>query len=68
MSRGGREALPHDREWSGGPPSCSGVVGRPFRLFLSGRRPSQMSGIGRVALSDVQEALPDVREWSGGPP
>ena len=34
------EALPDVREWSGGPPKCPVVVGRP----------SQMSGCGREAL------------------
>ena len=46
------------REWSGGPPGCPGVVGRPSRMF----------GGGQEALSDVREALPDVREWSGSSP
>ena len=70
----GREALPHILEWSGGPPGCPGVVGRPSRLSGSGRK--SLTG-GREAFVDVQEALPlskggrkalpDVREWSGSP-
>ena len=71
-------ALEDVREWSGGPPGCPGVFGRP----------SRMSGCGRETLGDVRESLsdagsgretprmsrssreafPDVREWSGGPP
>ena len=45
MSESGREALPHVREWSVGPPGCLGLVGRP----------SQMSGSGQVALPGVWE-------------
>ena len=45
MTVSGREALPDDREWSEGPPGCSGVVGRP----------SRMSVCGREALLDVQK-------------
>ena len=40
-----REALSDVREWSGGPPGCPGMVGRP----------SWMSSSGREALSDVRE-------------
>ena len=29
MSVSGREALEDLRDWSGGPPKCLGVVGRP---------------------------------------
>ena len=57
MSGSGRDALPdvrewsgylgNLREWSGSPPECPGVVGRP----------SQMSGSGREALLDVREWL-----------
>ena len=32
MSRSSREAHPDVREWSGGPPACPGMVGRPFRM------------------------------------
>ena len=45
MSGSGPEALPDDREWSGVPTGCPGVVGRTFR----------MSGSGREVISDVQE-------------
>ena len=57
MSGSGLEALPDVWEWSGGPPGCPVVVGKPS--WMSGR-PSRMSKSGR-------EALADVREWSGGP-
>ena len=56
MFGSGWEALQDVRKWSGGPPGCPGVVGRP----------SRMSGCGREALSDVRETRPDVREWSEG--
>ena len=52
------ESLPNVRELSGGPPGCSGVVGRPSRLF----------GSGRETLLNVRDAHPDIREWSEGPP
>ena len=45
MSSSGREALPNDQEWLGGPPGCPGVVGKP----------SRMSGSFREALLDVWE-------------
>ena len=44
MSGSGREAIPDVREWSGGPPGCPGVVGRP----------SRMSGSGQEALPNVR--------------
>ena len=59
MSEIDQKALPDVREWSGDPPGCPGVVGRPFR----------MSGSGRETLADVPEfweALLDVRQLSGG--
>ena len=37
MSGNFREALPNVRVWSGGPPGCPGVVGRPSRMSRSGR-------------------------------
>ena len=61
MFGSGREVLPEFREWSGGPPRCPGVVGRP----------SRMSGSGREILLEVREWLggtPGCLEWSGGPP
>ena len=61
MSESGREALLDVWEWSGGPPGCSKVVGRP----------SRKSGSGREALLDVRKlsgGVTDVQEWSGGPP
>ena len=55
-------------EWSGGPPGCSGVVGRS----------SWMSGSGREALPKVREwlvvvsssgtTLPYIQEWLRSPP
>ena len=71
MSESGREALPHVREWSAGPPGCSGVVGRPFGMYRSGWETFQMSGSGQEASwmsGSGRLALLDVREWSGGPP
>ena len=66
MSGSGRETLLDVREWSGGPPECPGVVGRPSRKSRIGREalrhirefsvsPPRMSESG-------QEAIPDVRE------
>ena len=43
--RGSREALLDFWDWLGGPPGCPGVVGRPYRVF----------GSGREALPDVWE-------------
>ena len=57
MSGCGREALPDDREWSGGRNRSPGVVRRPTRVV---GRSSRKSGCGR-------EDLPDVSEWSRGP-
>ena len=37
MSGSGWDALPDVREWSGGPPKCPEVVGRPSWMFGSGR-------------------------------
>ena len=64
MSINGREAIPDDqlcsetllvvRYCSGSPPVNPGVVGRPTRMSGSSRRPSQMSGSGRLTLSDVR--------------
>ena len=74
MSESGRDALPDVREWSGGPPGCPGVVGRPCQMSGSGRGPSRMSRrpagclevVGRSSEMSVSglEAAQDVREWS----
>ena len=67
MYGSGREALPDAWEWSGGPPECPGVVGKPSRM--SGK-PSQSPGVvGRPSRMSEScwEALTDVRELSGGP-
>ena len=45
MSGSGRGAFKDVREWSGGPPGCPGVDGRPSQMFDSGRE----------ALPDVRE-------------
>ena len=45
MSGSGQESLSDVREWSGVPPRCPGVVGRP----------SWMSGGGREVLLDYWE-------------
>ena len=55
--RGGREALTDVRVWSGGPPGCLGVVGRPF----------QMSGCCREALPVVREWSGDPTECPVAP-
>ena len=75
MSRSGREALPHVREWSGGPPACPGEARSPSRLAESGREAFtggwEAFPDGRVwtgGLTGGREAHPDVREWSGDPP
>ena len=51
-SRDIREALPNVREQLGGPPRCSGAVGRPSRM--PGRL-SRMSESAREALMDARE-------------
>ena len=51
MTRSGWEALPDDREWSGGFPGCPAVVVRPSRMSLSGWE----------SLPNVREPLPDVQ-------
>ena len=61
MSGSGQEAHPHVQEWSGSPPGCLGVVGRPSRMSESVLKVLRMSGSGR-------DALPDVRECSRSPP
>ena len=58
MSGSGRLALPNVQEWSGDPPVCPGVVGRP----------SRMSGCGPDTVPNHRKDLPDVQEWSGVPP
>ena len=57
MSGSGRESLPVVREWSGGPPGCSGVVRSPSGMSVSGQEAqSGCSGM-------VEKALRNVREW-----
>ena len=60
MSGSGRETLSDVQEWSGGPPGCPGVVGRPSQRpgGPSGcpgvvERPSRLSGSGRETLPNV---------------
>ena len=77
ISGSGWEALSDDREWLGGPPGCSGVVGRPSPMSRSGQESLQevrealrMSGSCRETFLIVQEwweSLLDVRELSGSP-
>ena len=75
------EDLTDIREWSGGPPKCQGVVGRPSRISGSGREACWMAGSGWKALPNVQElsgeppgwpgvrkTLTNIRKWSGVPP
>ena len=82
MSRSGREVLPENREWSGdcnvwsgNPPGCPGVVGRPSLMYGSGQeasrvvgRPTRMSGSGREALPENRDWSGDCNVWSGGSP
>ena len=68
MQGSGWEFLPDVQEWSRCPAECPGVVGRPCRLFGSGRRHFQMSRMPSWISGRGREALPDVREWSEGPP
>ena len=61
MSGSGRETLSDVPDCSGDPSECSGVVGWPYRMSMSGRE----------SLPDVWEwweALTDIREWSKDPP
>ena len=60
MSWSGQKTLPDVQEWSGGPPGCLGLVGRPPQMPEVVGRTSGMSEGGR-------EALPNVRKWLGGP-
>ena len=62
-----RDALPHVREWLGGPPGCLGVVRVPPRYPGVAARPSRMSGSGRETLPYVGDAPSDVQERSGDP-
>ena len=88
MSESVREACPDVQEWSGGSPGCQGVVLIPSRMSGVVGRPSRMFGSGREALQNVREwsgypprclgvvgspsqmfgsgrdAIQDVREWS----
>ena len=60
MTGSGSVALGDVQEWSGGPPGCPRMVGRP----------SRMSGCGWDDLVDLRvrlDALGDVREWSECP-
>ena len=60
MSRYGRETFPDVPEWwealldvqkwSGDPPVCPGLVGRPFRMSGVVGKPPRMSGGGRETL------------------
>ena len=54
MSGSGRETLPDVWEWSGDPPGCPGVVGRPSQMSGSGRETPRMSGSGWEVFSDVR--------------
>ena len=55
MSGSGREGGPDVREWSGSPPGCSGVVGKPSRMSGMVRKPARMSGSGQEDFQDVRE-------------
>ena len=61
----GRETLPEDREWSGGP-SEEGSRGALRRLGVVGRSSQRVGRTSRRARSDRKPGL-DGREWSGGP-
>ena len=71
MLESGRDALPDVWGWWGGPPKCSGVVGRSSRMSLSGESPFWMFGSSQEApqmSGSARETLPDVPEWLRGPP
>ena len=54
MSGSGRESLPVVCEWSSEPPGHPGEVGIPSGMSASGRKPTQISGIGPEALQYVR--------------
>ena len=58
MSGSGWETLPDIREWSNGPPGCTGVIGSP----------TQMSASVREALRDVREWSGGPFRCPGSPP
>ena len=81
MSVSGWKTLSDVREWSGGPPECPRVVGRPSQMseWLGGP-PGCAAEVGwasgflgvvenpsRMSVSSW-ETHPNVREWSGGDP
>ena len=72
MSGSSREALRYAREWSGGPPRCSGVVKWSSRKSGSSREvlscDREWSGGPPECPRVVGRFNTEVREWSGGPP
>ena len=59
------------QEWSRDSPGCLGVVGVPPDVQGAVGRPSRMFGSGRESIPDVREwweSLPDFLEMSGEPP
>ena len=72
MSGSSLEALLDVREWSRGPPGCTGVLGRHSRMSGSGSLgPSGCLGVvGRHfrMFRSGREALPDVRKCLEGIP
>ena len=38
MTGTGQKALQNVREWSGDPPGCPGLAGRPYWMSVSGRK------------------------------
>ena len=71
MFESGRETFPDVREWSGGPPECPGVVGRPSRMSERGLETLPDVRGDQGALMDVQqwsEVSPECREWSNVSP
>ena len=73
---------PDVREFSGVPPGCLGMVGRPSTMFRNGREslpdvkewsrgpPGSMGMVGRPSRKSGKslEAILDVQVWSGAPP
>ena len=57
MSGSSRDALQDVWEWSGGPPRCPVVVGRPSWLSKSGWEALQV-------VQEWSEALQDFQDWS----
>ena len=70
MSESGQEAHAVIRDWWGGPHGYPQVVRNPLRCPGLVRRPTTMSGSGklsRMSRSGREALVVNVREWSGAP-